>query len=85
MTRCGLRGIHFSFAAVLVVFIISLHSGLSAALARQAVYGTARIGLHRKISNDFIAANNNQPLSFSMKALAGMISGSIAVCIGKFY
>eukprot|EP01039_Chlorochromonas_danica_P010664 gene10664-11828_t len=60
----------------------SIYTGLSAALMRQAVYGTARIGLHRKISNDLLAANNGQPLSFGMKTMSGMISGSIAVCIG---
>lgn len=60
----------------------SIYSGLSASLMRQAVYGTARIGLHRSISNSLQERNNGQHLSFGMKTLAGMASGSIAVCIG---
>lgn len=31
--------------------VFSVYAGLSAALMRQALYGTARIGLHRKFSN----------------------------------
>jgi solute carrier family 25 (mitochondrial oxoglutarate transporter), member 11 len=60
----------------------SIYAGLSASLMRQAVYGTARIGLHRTFSNMLKEQNNGQPLSFGMKTLAGMLSGSIAVCIG---
>jgi solute carrier family 25 oxoglutarate transporter 11 len=62
--------------------ITSVYAGLSAALMRQAVYGTARIGLHRKFSNELQSRNNGQPLSFVAKSLSGMASGSIAVCIG---
>ena len=49
---------------------------------RQAVYGTARIGLHRSISDALVQMNNGQPISFVMKTLSGMGSGAIAVCIG---
>jgi solute carrier family 25 (mitochondrial oxoglutarate transporter), member 11 len=62
--------------------ITSVYAGLSASLMRQAVYGTARIGLHRTISDAMIAANEGKPLSFVSKALSGMAAGSIAVCIG---
>lgn len=62
--------------------IKSVYAGLSAALMRQAVYGTARIGLHRKFSNELQERNGGQPLSFLTKTLSGMASGSIAVCIG---
>ncbi|CAM9827774.1 unnamed protein product, partial [Choristocarpus tenellus] len=31
--------------------IFSIYAGLSAALMRQAIYGTARIGLHRTFSD----------------------------------
>ena len=55
---------------------------MSAALMRQAVYGTARIGLHRSISDELVRRNNGQNLSFTSKALSGMASGSIAVCLG---
>lgn len=62
--------------------ISSLYAGLSAALARQAVYGTARIGLHRSISDELVKRNNGNNLSFMAKVLSGMASGSIAVCLG---
>lgn len=62
--------------------ISSIYAGLSASLMRQAVYGTARIGLHRTISDAMTAANNGKSLSFLEKAASGMASGSIAVCIG---
>jgi solute carrier family 25 oxoglutarate transporter 11 len=62
--------------------IAALYAGLSAALMRQAVYGTARIGLHRSISDELVRRNNGQNLSFLSKVLSGMASGSIAVCLG---
>jgi hypothetical protein len=36
--------------------IKSVYAGLSAALMRQAIYGTARIGLHRTFSDRLYAA-----------------------------
>lgn len=62
--------------------VISIYAGLSAALMRQAVYGTARIGLHRYFSAELTKRNDNKPLPFYQKTLSGMASGSIAVCIG---
>ena len=62
--------------------VSSVYAGLSAALMRQAMYGTARIGLHRSFSEKLVARNNGAPLSFAMKAGSGMASGAIAVCIG---
>jgi solute carrier family 25 oxoglutarate transporter 11 len=46
------------------------------------VYGTARIGLHRTFSDMLVSYNENRPISFFQKTLSGMLSGSIAVCIG---
>lgn len=60
----------------------SIYSGLSAAIARQASYGTARIGLHRSFSDALMKRNEGQPLPFFTKAASGMLSGSLAVCIG---
>lgn len=60
----------------------SIYAGLSAALMRQVVYGTARIGLHRSISDALVERNNGKPVSFGLKTLSGMASGSVAVCIG---
>lgn len=47
----------------------SIYSGLSAALARQCVYGTARIGLHRTFSDYLQKRNDGKPLNFGYKAL----------------
>ena len=62
--------------------ITSIYKGVDAAIGRQLVYGTARIGLHRAISDELKRRNEGKPISFGMKALSGMLSGSIAVCIG---
>jgi solute carrier family 25 (mitochondrial oxoglutarate transporter), member 11 len=61
---------------------LSIYKGVDAAIGRQMVYGTARIGLHRKFSDKLVEMNAGQPISFVQKALSGMASGSIAVCIG---
>ncbi|KAG7360368.1 mitochondrial carrier protein [Nitzschia inconspicua] len=60
----------------------SIYKGVDAAIGRQLVYGTARIGLHRKFSDKLVELNDGQPISFVQKALSGMASGSVAVCIG---
>lgn len=60
----------------------SVYKGVDAAIGRQLVYGTARIGLHRYISDKMVEMNEGKPINFGMKTLSGMASGSIAVCIG---
>jgi solute carrier family 25 oxoglutarate transporter 11 len=62
--------------------IRSIYAGLTAALSRQAVYGTARIGLHRTFSDMLVERNNGKPVAFQFKVLSGLCSGAIAVCIG---
>eukprot|EP00924_Labyrinthula_sp_SR-Ha-C_P000966 snap_masked-scaffold_7-processed-gene-9.15-mRNA-1 protein AED:0.08 eAED:0.08 QI:0/-1/0/1/-1/1/1/0/334 len=62
--------------------VTGLYSGLSAALTRQATYGTARIGLHRVFSNKLTELNKGEDIPFLQKSLSGMLSGAIAVCIG---
>lgn len=61
---------------------LSIYKGVDAAIGRQLVYGTARIGLHRKFSDKLVELNDGNPISFVQKALSGMASGSVAVCIG---
>ena len=61
----------------------SLYRGVDAAIGRQMVYGTARIGLHTKFSNMMVEKNNGQPISFGQKVSSGMLSGAIAVSIGS--
>lgn len=60
----------------------SIYKGIDASIGRQLVYGTARIGLHRTFSDALVKYNDGQPINFFVKALSGMASGSIAVCIG---
>jgi solute carrier family 25 oxoglutarate transporter 11 len=48
--------------------ITSIYAGLSAALGRQCVYGTARIGLFKSFSEYLVKQNEGQPLSFGAKA-----------------
>lgn len=60
----------------------SIYKGVDAAIGRQLVYGTARIGLHRTISDQMVKWNDGQNIGFMAKTLSGMASGSIAVCIG---
>lgn len=63
--------------------VTSLYRGVDAAIGRQMVYGTARIGLHTKFSDMLVEKNNGQPISFAQKAASGMLSGAIAVSIGS--
>ena len=60
----------------------AIYKGVDAAIGRQMVYGTARIGLHRTFSDKLVSWNNGNPISFAQKTASGMLSGSIAVCIG---
>lgn len=62
--------------------ISSVYKGVDAAIGRQLVYGTARIGLHRTFSDKLVEMNDGKPINFGVKTLSGMASGSIAVCIG---
>lgn len=62
--------------------ITSIYKGVDAAIGRQMVYGTARIGLHRSFSDKLVEMNGGNPINFLQKTLSGMASGSIAVCIG---
>ena len=59
-----------------------IYKGVDAAIGRQMVYGTARIGLHRSFSDILVQRNEGKPINFLSKTLSGMASGSIAVCIG---
>ena len=58
-----------------------LYVGLGTSLTRQATYGTARIGLHRVIS-DRLELISGGVIPLWQKVASGMISGALAVCIG---
>ena len=62
--------------------VSAIYKGVDAAIGRQMVYGTARIGLHRTFSDALVKWNDGKPVNFLTKTLSGMASGAIAVCIG---
>lgn len=59
------------------------YKGLDAALMRQVVYGTARMGLYFNISENFKKQNNGGNLSFSQKTQASFAAGAIGSFIGN--
>lgn len=66
--------------------IPGLYSGLSAAVARQMVYGTARLGMHRALSDKLIARRvaNGESASLPLwvKSTSAMMTGAIAATLG---
>ena len=56
---------------------MKLYAGLSASLMRQAIYGTARLGLHRMFSN-YLKDRNNGHLTFWMSAGSSLTAGALA-------
>lgn len=73
---------HLISAMVKEEGVLSVYAGLSAAIMRQAIYGTARIGLHRTFSDKLEKMNNGKAIPFWMSVGSGMGSGAIAVSIG---
>lgn len=59
-----------------------LYAGLSASVMRQAVYGTARIGLHREFSDYLKAKQGGGDLPAWKSAGSAMVSGALASIIG---
>lgn len=63
-----------------------LYSGLTAAVARQMVYGTARLGMHRAFSDFLIArrieSNQSPSLPLWVKSLSAITTGGIAATMG---
>lgn len=66
--------------------IRGFYSGLSAAMARQMIYGTARLGMHRSVSDAMKLRRQNQGLSETlplwMKSLSAITTGGIAATLG---
>lgn len=58
------------------------YAGLSASLMRQAIYGTARLGLHREFSDQLKKSQGGGELPFWKSVLASMSSGALASLIG---
>ena len=62
--------------------VMKLYSGLSASLMRQAIYGTARLGLHRVFTNK-LKERNGGHITFWMSTLSSLTSGALAGMIGN--
>lgn len=60
-----------------------LYKGVTAAFLRQAVYGTARMGLHDTFSRMLVARNDGKPISFWQKTGSAMTAGAIAGLLGN--
>lgn len=60
---------------------MSLYTGLSAGLLRQATYTTARMGIYREVS-DLLHGDKKQPLSFTKKTIAGLAAGGFGAVFG---
>ena len=62
--------------------VMKLYSGLSASLMRQAIYGTARLGLHRVFTNK-LKERNNGHITFFASTVSSLTSGALAGMIGN--
>lgn len=62
--------------------VMKLYAGLSASLMRQAIYGTARLGLHRVFTNK-LKERNGGTISFFASSLSSITSGALAGMIGN--
>ena len=58
------------------------YAGLSAALLRQFVYGSARLGLFRVVS-DYFKKSGGESLSFAAKLGIGLTTGGAAAVLGN--
>ena len=63
--------------------ITKLYAGLSAAIMRQAVYGTARLGLHDQISKKLRDRNGGHAIPLYQKIASSMISGAVGGLAGN--
>ena len=60
-----------------------LYAGLSAAIMRQAVYGTARLGLHDQISKTLKDRNGGNAIPLYQKIASSMIAGAVGGLAGN--
>lgn len=70
--------------------VLGLYAGLSAAVARQMIYGTARLGMHRALSDELLRkrqASHPGTLALPLwqKSLSAMGTGAIAATMGSLF
>lgn len=63
--------------------IRALYAGLDAALTRQAVYASARLGLYFNFSEYWKKQNNGGNLTFTQKAGSSLLAGALGSFIGN--
>ena len=66
--------------------VLDLYSGLSAALARQVVYGTSRLGFFftfEDMLKQRAAASGRSSINFAERAGAGLAAGALGAAIGN--
>lgn len=63
--------------------VTKLYSGLSAAVMRQAVYGTVRLGLHDQISKKLKDRNEGHAIPVYQKIASSMVSGALGGLTGN--
>lgn len=84
-TRTGARPSALSVATRTIAEhgFFRLYVGYSAALLRQVVYGSARLGLFRVFSDELRIINAGAPLPLWQKLSAGLASGALSSFIGN--
>lgn len=61
----------------------AFYRGIDSALLRQAVYGTARLGIYFNLSESMRQKNNGANLSTVQKATCAMVAGALGSFIGN--
>ena len=59
------------------------YRGMDSALLRQAVYGTARLGIYFNLAQSIKKKNNGENLSAMQKAGAAMTAGAMGAFVGN--
>ena len=59
------------------------YSGMAAAILRQSVYGTLKVGCHDFMCDSLRERNDGHPIPFHQKVLSAMSSGIIACLCGS--
>ena len=63
--------------------ITAFYKGLDAALMRQAVYGTLRLGIYFNLSEYFKNKNGGNPTTFAQKFICSITAGTLGSFVGN--
>ncbi|KAK5135810.1 putative mitochondrial 2-oxoglutarate/malate carrier protein [Meristemomyces frigidus] len=85
--KSGVKPTPFGVARDIVAAgkVMDLYSGISAALLRQAVYTTARLGLFDTLMKQLTvrAESQSKKIGFAERATAGLTAGGLAAMVGN--